>query len=163
MGSNTKLFYKNYSNDVGCEFDEFRVDTHICKLCTIISIARLYLSVTYQHDRFSIGDRHHSNTNKARLLHRLHFSKESSRGKEPPSDAISGRMHATGFFRGYRLPLFDLRLAQLNSRNDISPCFLCRKCIPCFYAPSPCHKSDKKRVCNIASVLLLVPKLLARV
>ena len=30
----------NYSNDVSCEFDEFRVDTDLCKLRTI-SIARL--------------------------------------------------------------------------------------------------------------------------
>ena len=33
-----------------------------------------------------------------------HFSKESSRGKKTPNNAIRGQMHATtGFFRGYCL------------------------------------------------------------
>ena len=27
-------YLENYYNDVSCEFDEFRVDTHLCKLCT---------------------------------------------------------------------------------------------------------------------------------
>ena len=31
----------DYRNDVGCEFDEFRVDTHICILRAIIPITRL--------------------------------------------------------------------------------------------------------------------------
>ena len=26
------MFLYNYSNNVGCEFDEFRVNTHLCKL-----------------------------------------------------------------------------------------------------------------------------------
>ena len=96
--------------------------------------------------------RHHSN-NKARLPHRLYFSIEYSRGKEPPNDAIPGRMHATGFFRGYRLYylLYDLCVAQLNNRNDFFPCFSCRKVFPCLLVyPPPCYKSDKKRVCNRA-------------
>ena len=62
-------------------------------------------------------------------------------------------MHATGFFRGYRLYylLYDLRVAQLNNGNDFSPCFLRRKDIPCFFVHTPpCYKSDKKRVCNRA-------------
>ena len=67
------------------------------KLGTIISIARLYLSVTYQLDRFSNGDRRDGNNKKARLPHPFYLSTEFSRGKEPPADAILGRMHATGF------------------------------------------------------------------
>ena len=61
---------------------------------------------------------------------------------------------------------YDLRVTQLNNRNDFPPSLLRRKCIPCFYTPSLCHTSDKNRVCNIASsvcVLLLVPIFLARV
>ena len=66
-----------------------------------------YLSVTYQHERLHLTGNDHSNgvrdhsNNKA---HRLYFSKESSRGKKTPNNAIPGRMHATtGFFRGYCL------------------------------------------------------------
>ena len=61
---------------------------------------------------------------------------------------------------------YDLCVAQLNNSNDFSPRFLCQKVIPCFLVlPSPCYKLDKKRVCNRASVcvLLPVPALLARV
>ena len=61
-------------------------------------------------------------------------------------------MHATGFFRGYRHYLLNgLRVAQLNNRNDFSPCFLCRKATLYFLVhPPPCYTSDKKRVCNRA-------------
>ena len=106
----------------------------------------LYISVT------------HRSSNKARLPHRLYFSKESSREKEQPNDEIPGRLHSTGFFRENRLPLYDLRVAQHNN-------VFFRKHNPCIYAPSPRHKSGKRRVCDIASacVLLLVPILLARV
>ena len=51
---------------------------------------------------------------------------------------------------------YDLRVAPLNNmnRNEFPPCFSCRKVIPRFlvYPPRPCYKSDKKRVCNRASV-----------
>ena len=60
-------------------------------------------------------------------------------------------MHATGFIRGYTsTTCYDLRMAQLNNRNDFSTRFLCRKVIPCFlvYPPHPCYKSDKKRTSN---------------
>ena len=70
-----------------------------------------YLSVTYQHDRLHLtgkrpqqrsqGPQQQQSTPSTR---RLHFSKESSRGKKTPKNAIPGRMHATtGFFRGYCL------------------------------------------------------------
>ena len=97
--------------------------------------------------------RHHSNS-KAPLPHCRHFSVEYSRGKEPPNDAIPGRMHATSFFRGYRLYclLFDLRVAQLNSRNDFPLCSQCRKVVPCFLVhPPPCYESDKS-VCVIERI-----------
>ena len=77
--------------------------------------------------------RHHSN-NKARLPHRLYFPKEFCRGKEPPADAIPGRMHATVFFRGYRLLLLirpSCGAACLKERffpllfiSKVSSCFL---------------------------------------
>ena len=60
---------------------------------------------------------------------------------------------------------YDLRVAQLNNRNDFSPCFSCRKVNPCFFVYPPPAASHPKRVCNRASVcvLLLVAILLARV
>ena len=83
--------------------------------------------------------RHHSNS-KASLPHCRYFSIEYSRGKEPPNGAIPGRMHATGFFRGNRLYclLYDLCVAQLNNRNDFSPCFLLSKRYSLLFGtPSP--------------------------
>ena len=79
---------------------------------------------------------------------------EYSRGKEPSSDAIPGRMHATGFFREYHLYcLFhDLRVAQLNNRNDFSPCFLRRKDIPCFFVHPPLNISQTKSVCVLERI-----------
>ena len=48
---------------------------------------------------------------------------------------------------------YDLHVTKLNNRNDFSPCFFVSKSyFPFFGTPSPCHKSDKKRVCNRASV-----------
>ena len=97
--------------------------------------------------------RHHS-SNKARLPHGLYFFIEYSRGKEPPNDAIPGRMHANGFFRGYRLyytycTTFAWR--SLTTGTLFPFVFLCRKLIPCFLVHTPpCYKSDKKRVCNRA-------------
>ena len=51
---------------------------------------------------------------------------------------------------------YDLRVAQLNNRNDFPPCFLCRKVIACLlvHPPLPRYKSDKKRAPNRASVSL---------
>ena len=121
------------------------------------------MQLTAANDQNSNGDRHHSN-NEARLPRRLYFSKESSRGKEPPADAILGRMHATGFFRGYRLLYDDLRVAQLNNRNDFPPCFLYRKVIPCFLVHLPHALSQTKSLCvtehQSVCVLLLVPIIL---
>ena len=59
----------------------------------------------------------------------------------------------------------DLRVAQVNNRNDFPLVFCIEKLFPAFWYTRPCRKSDKKRVCNRASVcvLLLVPILLARV
>ena len=55
---------------------------------------------TWPANDHSNGVRDHSN-NKA---HRLYFSKESSREKNTPNNAIRGRMHATtDFFREYCL------------------------------------------------------------
>ena len=47
----------------------------------------------------------------------LFLQRVFSRGKITPNDAIPGRMHATGFFRGYCLHANDLRVAQLNNRR----------------------------------------------
>ena len=50
----------------------------------------------------------------------------------------------------YYLP-YDLRVAQLNNKTNISPCFFMSKSYYLFFGtPSPCYKSDKKRVCNRA-------------
>ena len=74
-------------------------------------------------------------------------------------------MHATDFFRGYRLLLQPSRDAA-QQQERFFPLFFISKSYSLFFGtPSPCHKSDKKRVRNRASVcvLLLVPMLLARV
>ena len=65
-----------------------------------------YWTVTYQHNRLHLtgkrplqrsqGPQQQQSTPST---HRLYFSKQSSRGKKTPHDAIPGRMHATGFFR----------------------------------------------------------------
>ena len=39
------MYILTYSNDASCEFDEFRADTHICKLRTT-SIARMLVFVS---------------------------------------------------------------------------------------------------------------------
>ena len=39
------LLLENYFNDVSCEFDKFRVDTHLCKLRTIYIARTLLLFV----------------------------------------------------------------------------------------------------------------------
>ena len=44
---------------------------------------------------------------------------------------------------------YDLRVAQLNNRNDFSPCFLCRRAIPCFLVHPPHAISQTKSVCAI--------------
>ena len=70
-----------------------------------------YLSVTYQHDHLhmtgkrpqqrSQGPQQQQSTPST---HRLYFSKESSRGKKAPNNAMRERKHATtGFFRGHCL------------------------------------------------------------
>ena len=47
--------------------------------------------------------------------------------------------------------LYDLRVVQLNNRNDFSPCFFVSKGYSLFFGtPFPCNKSDKQRVCNRA-------------
>ena len=54
--------------------------------------------------------------------------------------------------RGYRpyYLRYDLRVAQPNNRNDF-PLFFMSKSFSLFFGtPSPCYKSDKKRVCNRA-------------
>ena len=75
------------------------------KLRTIISIARLYLSVSYQLDRFSNGDRRHGNNNKNTpstpllLVHRIFSGKRTTRRCDTGTNACHW------FFCGYRLPL----------------------------------------------------------
>ena len=68
-----------------------------------------YLSVTYQHDRLHLTGKRPQQRSQGpqqttkHAIH-THFSKESSRGKKTPNNAIRGRMHATtGFFGGYCL------------------------------------------------------------
>ena len=80
------------------------------------------MSVTYQHDRFSNGDRRHSN-NKARLPHRLYFSQESR----------TTRRCDTGTNTCHRFLLwipstttYDFRVMQLNNWNDFPPSFSCK-------------------------------------
>ena len=93
--------------------------------------------------------RHHSN-HKARLSHRLHFFKEHHRRKESPNDAIPGRMHAIGFFRGYRLLLTIRPFAwrSLTTATIFPLVFHVEKfSLYSSHRPS-CCKSDKKRVCN---------------
>ena len=74
-------------------------------------------------------------------------------------------MHAPVFFCGYRLPRTTFAWRSVTTGTDFPLIFYVEKLFPVFGAPSPCHKSDKKRVCNRASVcvLLFVPILLARV
>ena len=97
---------------------------------------------------------HHSN-NKAPLPHHQYFSIESSRGE---------KNHPPRRYRDECVPLvscvdtvycynYDLRVAPLNNRNDLPPCFSNRKIIPCFlvHPPHPCYKSDKS-VCAIECV-----------
>ena len=74
--------------------------------------------------------------------HTAYISPKSLLGqkKHQKNNAIPGRMHAThGFLPWILSTYYDLRVAQLsNKRNDyFSPCFLCRKCIPCFLVHSP--------------------------
>ena len=124
----------------------------ICQLRT--STTALFAVDRGKRPKQQRRQRHHSN-NKAPLSHRLYCSIEYSRGKEPPNDAIPGRMHTTGFFRGYRLLLTirDLRVAQLNNRNDFPPFFLCRKVIHCFLVhPLPVAISQTKSVCVIEPI-----------
>ena len=112
--------------------------------------------------------RHHSN-NKARLPHRLYFSIESSRGKEPPADAIPGRMHATGFFRGCRALLTTTFAWRSLTTGTFFPLvFYVEHVFPVFWYTLPTHAiSQTKSLCEIehqsVCVLLLVPKLLSRV
>ena len=112
--------------------------------------------------------RHHSN-NKARLPHHLYFSIESSRGKEPPADAILERkMHATGFLREYRLLLTTtFAWRSLTTRTIFPPVFYVEKLFPVFWYTLPLAISQTKSVCETehqsVCVLLLVPVLLARV
>ena len=46
--------------------------------------------------------------------------------------------------------IYDLRVAHLNNRrNDFSPCFFCRKCVPCILVhppPIPCSNSQTKNM-----------------
>ena len=112
--------------------------------------------------------RHYSNS-KARPPHCLYIPIEYSREKEPPNDAIPGRMHATGFVHGYRLYylLYDLRVAQLNIRNDFPLVYYVEKLFPVFWCTLPLAISQTKSVCVIERisvwVLFLVSILLARV
>ena len=94
----------------------------ICQLCT--NATALFPVDRGKRPKQQRRQRSHSNS-KAPLPHCRYSSIEYSRGKEPPNDAIPGRMHAAGFFRGYRLCclLYDLRVARLNNRNDFPPCF----------------------------------------
>ena len=63
-------------------------------------------------------------------------------------------MHATGFFRGHRLHnlIFDLRVAQLSNRNDVSPCFYVEKLFPVFWYSLPLPISQTKSVCVIERI-----------
>ena len=75
-------------------------------------------------------------------------------------------IHATGFFRGYRLLLRPLRGAQLSNRNDVCPLVFCvEKRFPVFWYTLPMPYFRQMRVCHRVTVyaLLLVPILLARV
>ena len=45
---------------------------------------------------------------------------------------------------------YDLRVAQLNNRNDLSSCSMCQKVIPCFLVhPPPMPYVRQKIVCVI--------------
>ena len=97
----------------------------------------------------------HSNNNKARRPHRLYFSQETSRGKEP-ADAMPGRMHATGFFCGYRLPTtYDLRVTQLKKMN-FSPLVLRVKNVSPVFTRPPHTISPTKSVCVVQYSIISV-------
>ena len=47
------LILKKYDNDVSCEFDEYKVDIHLCKLCAA-SIAPFLSSIKYYNEHYTI-------------------------------------------------------------------------------------------------------------
>ena len=91
---------------------------------------------TWPANDHSNGVRDHSN-NRAQ---RLYFSKESSRGKKTPNDAIPGRMYASHWFLPWILSTYyDLPVAQLL--DYFSLVFRVENVFPVFWYTLPtCHK-----------------------
>ena len=94
-----------------------------------------HLSVTYQHDRLHLtGKRLQQRSQGPQQQQSTPPSKESSRGEKTPKayDAIRDEcMPLSGFSSVDTVDFYyDLRVAQLNRRNDyLSLCFFCRKCM----------------------------------
>ena len=75
-------------------------------------------------------------------IHTAYIPSESLLGaKKIPNDAIPERMHATGpwFLPWILVYTYDLRVAQLNKRNDFSPCFFVSKMYSLFFGTTSPH------------------------
>ena len=139
-GKKHKIILQNYSNDVSCEFDEFRVNTHVCELRTSLFVS--YVPTRPLQQMRQAPQQQQSTPSTQPILLQRVFS-----GKRTTSRCDTGT-NACHWLLPWIPPTttYDLRVAQLNNRNDFSPCLLCRQCIPRFIRPPPAI-SQTKSVC----------------
>ena len=99
-----------------------------------------YLSVTFQHDRLHLTDK------------RLQ-QQQRSQGPYQQSTPSTPPIFLQRIFSG--IPsTYDLRVAQLNNRrNGFSPCFLCRKVIPCFLVHPPPMPYNNSQITSVLCVM----------
>ena len=136
-----------FEHQLSCEFDEFRVDTRLCKLRTIIPIPVFFCQLR-TNTTASAAETGTTATIIARLPHRLYFSKESPQGKESPADAIPRRMHAPLVFPWIRSTPTTFAWRSLTTRTIFPLVFYFQYIFPVFIHP-PHAISQTKSVCVI--------------